>query len=99
MDDLVNRELLDVRRALHLEARSGDAFLNPALKRVEVCPRLPEVDDSPTVIDRAGRVKQQPLWHRSIRIDVVMCRIELFPRNSRKLHAYTYRHSSSSLRV
>jgi hypothetical protein len=52
-DGLVDWELFDVRRSLHLDAGGGDAFLNPDLKGIEVRSRLPEVDDSPPAIDGA----------------------------------------------
>lgn len=77
-DGLVDRELSDIRRSLHLDAGGGYAFLNPALKSVEVRSRLPEVDDSPTAINGTRRVVQHPLRNGSIWIDVVVCFIELF---------------------
>jgi hypothetical protein len=98
-DGLVDWELFDVRRSLHLDAGGGYALLNPARKSIEVCSRLPEVDDSPTAIDRAGRVVQHPLRDGSVWIDVVVCCIELFLGDSGQLDAYADCHSGSSRRV
>jgi hypothetical protein len=98
-DGLVDRELSDIRRSLHLDAGGGYAFLNPALKSVEVRSRLPEVDDSPTAINGTRRVVQHPLRNGSIWIDVVVCFIELFLGDSGQLDAYADCHSGSSPRV
>src|SRR5689334_13082938 len=84
----VNGELFDVRRPRHLHPRGGDPRLDLALKKsIEVSSRLPEIDDTPAVIDRAGRVVQHPLRDRSIRIDVVLRCIELFLGDPGQLHA------------
>jgi hypothetical protein len=61
VDELVDRELLDVGRPLHLHPGGGDPWLDPAFEEgIEICPRLLEGDDSPATIDRTGRVKQHP---------------------------------------
>src|SRR5436190_22916333 len=79
VDDLVDRELFDVRWPLHLHPGGGDPWLDPAFKEgIEICPRLPEVDDSPATIDRTGRVKQHPWRRRAIRIDLIVRSVELF---------------------
>jgi hypothetical protein len=59
MDHFVDRKLFDIRRSLHLDTRSGRAFGDPDGEFIKVCPRLPEVDDSPAVFDRAGGVEKK----------------------------------------
>src|SRR6202011_1203747 len=90
VDDLVDRELFDVRWPLHLHPGGDDPWLDPAFKEgIEICPRLPEVDDSPATIDRTGRMKQHPRRRRAIRIDLAVRSIELFLGHPRKLDADT----------
>ena len=87
MDELVDRELLDLRGRLHLDARSRHSFRDPGLERVEIGPCLPEVDDAPASVDRAGGVEQQARRRRPIRIDVIVPTVELFLRHPRELDA------------
>jgi hypothetical protein len=57
----VDRELLDVGRPLHLHPGGGDLWLDPAFEEgIEICPRLPEVDDSPATTDRTTSVRGLP---------------------------------------
>jgi hypothetical protein len=60
VDDLVDRELLDVGRTLHLHPGGGDPWLDPVFEEGIDCPRLPEVDDSPATIDGTRSVRGLP---------------------------------------
>src|SRR5207302_3851099 len=55
---LVNRELLHIGRPLHFHACCVHSVLHTTSEeRIELGSRLPEVDDSPALIDRTGRVE------------------------------------------
>src|SRR5207302_2499005 len=62
LPDLVNGELLHVRRPLHFKARLFHCLLDTTPEEgVVVRTRFPEVEDAPPLVDRARGVKQKPL--------------------------------------
>src|SRR5207244_5368904 len=74
--------------------------LDPGLEEgVEVCARLPEIDDAPAALDRTGCVEQQPRWRRALRVDVVVRSVELIRCRPWKLDANTDCQSDSSCRT
>src|SRR4051812_39973356 len=98
-DRLVNGELVDVRRPLRLDARRREPFGNARRERVKVRTRLPEVHDSPTALDGAGRMEQESLRRRAIRIDLIVALVELLLGDPQELDADAYSHLQPRFRL
>ena len=73
----VYRELLDVGSALHLDACGFHRLADSALKRIEVCTRLPEINHTPPALDWPGRMEQQATRRIGCWIDVSVHLVEL----------------------
>src|SRR5437588_9396492 len=71
-DRLVNRELVDVGRALRLDARGGERFWNLCREGVEVRARFPEVHYSPTAVYRSRCMEQEAFRRRAVGIDLIV---------------------------
>src|SRR3954447_2807844 len=91
-EGLVNRELLDVRGPLRLDAGGGHRGSDPGLERIEVLAWLPAVDHAPPFVDRPRGVKQQPLRGVPCRVNVLVHRVELLFSDSCELDSDTNGH-------
>ena len=77
VDHLVNRKLLDVGWPLRLDSCGRESFHDPRREGVEVGAGLPEVDDSPSTIDRPRCVEEEPLRCCAVRVGVIVSLVEL----------------------
>src|SRR5581483_4683019 len=93
---LVNRELLHIGSSLHFHACCLHCILHTTTEeRIELGARLPEVDDSPALVDRAGRVEQQSLRYIARSPDVLVDLVERGLRNASQLNPNPNRHRTS----